>query len=197
MNWQELIEFLGGVTAISLTIGYLGKRAIDGYVSGRLEAYKSDLSRITAEHSVRFQKLHAERAEIIRDFYAKFAKLDDLLTSILRSFQAVEEESLTAKVQRLGNEFNELREYFLARRIFFTPEICASVDSVLESAKGIFYDITTLPIDPTHAEYKSDRGALLERRELWEQARAAHRDEFAKIKAELEKQFRALLGIGV
>jgi hypothetical protein len=27
MNWQQLVEFLGGATAISVVLGYLGKRA--------------------------------------------------------------------------------------------------------------------------------------------------------------------------
>jgi hypothetical protein len=50
MNWQPIIEFLGGATAISLVLGYLGKRAIDSYASGRLEAYKSELELLSNEH---------------------------------------------------------------------------------------------------------------------------------------------------
>ena len=49
MNWQAVIEFLGGAVAISMLLGYLGKRAIDSYASGRLEAYKSELELLSNE----------------------------------------------------------------------------------------------------------------------------------------------------
>ena len=46
MNWGPIVEFLGGVTAISLALGYLGKRAIESFASYRLEAYKSELTQL-------------------------------------------------------------------------------------------------------------------------------------------------------
>jgi hypothetical protein len=49
MNWQEIVEFLGGAGLFATALGYVGKRAVDGFVAGRTEAYKSDLKRITTE----------------------------------------------------------------------------------------------------------------------------------------------------
>ena len=184
MNAQEIIEFLGGATAISLTVGYLGQKAIDGYVSGRI-----------SEHSIRFQRLHSERAEVIKEFYAKLAVLDDTLYSTLRGFQAVGEPPLTEKVARLSEQFNSLREYFLPRRIFFDEQLCKLADQVLDIAKGIFFDITTYTVDPTDVEYRYNREVLKERHEFWEKGRAAHANEFAQLKTNLETQFREILGI--
>jgi len=195
MNWQSLLEFLGGATALSLTFGYLGKKAIEAYVAGRIESYKSDLQQLATEHSVRFQRLHGERAEIIKDLYAKVAVLDDTLHSTLRPLQLVGESPMPDKVSRLSAQFNELREYFLPRRIFFDKSVCKVIDTLLENAKGIFYDITTYEVDPTHEEYKGNRDALRERREFWEKARTTHKQEFAAIKTLLEAEFRAILGL--
>jgi len=195
MQWQAIIEFLGGAAIFGAVIAYLGKAAVDAFISGRVETYKSELQRVTAEHSVRFKRLHTERADVIKELYARVAKLDDNLFSTLRSFQLVGEPSLQDKVSSLSVQFNDLRDYFLPRRIFFNEPLCQVIDSVLESAKGIFYDITTYNVDPVHEEYKGDREALRERRELWEKARAAHKQHFAEIKAKLEKEFRAILGI--
>jgi hypothetical protein len=195
MQWQEIVEFLGGAAVFGAVIAYLGNTSINAFVSGRVEAYKADLQRATAEHSVRFQRLHSERAEVIKEFYAKFARLDDTLNSTLRSFQLVGEVSLEQKVSALGEQFNELRDYFLPRRIYFVEPLCKTIDSTLEIAKGIFFDITTYKIDPMHEEYRFNREVLLQRHEFWEKARASHKAEFAEVKATLEEQFRTILGI--
>lgn len=195
MQWQEIIEFLGGTAIFGTVLGYLGKVAIDAYASGRIEAYKSELQRVTTGHSVRFQRLHAERADVIKEFYEKLARLDDALASTLAFLQSVHDTPLAEKVTALGKHFIEIREYFVLRRIFFAEGTCQLVDQILDLARGIFFDITTYTVDPTHPEYKYDRGLLKERHEFWEKARTAHKTEFVNLKHSLETEFRKLLGI--
>ena len=177
-------------------IAYLGKTGIDAFVSGRIESYKKNLERITAEHSVRFQSLHAERAEIIKTFYDKLSQLDEVLASTLAQFQPVHDISLVEKVQLMSKHFNETREYFVPRRIFFDEHTCVQVERVLAVARCIFFDITTYEIDIHHPQYKYDRSVLKERHEFWEKARASHMSDFSPLKKNLEDQFRSLLGIG-
>lgn len=195
MQWQEIIEFLGSTTAISLTIGFLGKKAIEAYLVGRIEAYKNNLEKIANEHAVRFQRLHTERAEIVKTFYEKLVFVDDTLHSTLRFFQRVGEPTLEEKVGKLFDQFNDLREYFLPKRIFFEKNTCELIDKILESAKGVFYDITTLPVDPQGSPYKYDRELLKERHDFWEKARGIHNKEISQLKNELEKEFRTILGV--
>ena len=196
MQWQEIFEFLGGVTVFGAVIAYLGKTGIDAFVSGRIESYKKNLERITAEHSVRFQSLHAERAEIIKTFYDKLSQLDEVLSSTLAQFQPVHDISLVEKVQLMSKHFNETREYFVPRRIFFDEHTCVQVERVLVVARGIFFDVTTYEIDIQHPQYKYDRSILKERHEFWEKARVSHMSDFSPLKKNLEDQFRSLLGIG-
>jgi hypothetical protein len=37
MDWQEIIKFLGSATTIALTLGYLGRKAIEAFIAGRVE----------------------------------------------------------------------------------------------------------------------------------------------------------------
>lgn len=196
MPWQEIIEFLGGASVFGAVIAYLGKVAIDAYVSGRVEAYKGELQRTTAEHSVRFQRLHSERADVIKDFYAKLAQLDEALASTLARFQAAVDMPLVEKVQALSKHFNETREYFVPRRIFFEESTCLLVEKILGLARGIFFDITAYQIDPKHPQYKYNPDILKDRHEFWEKARTSHESDFTNLKRKLEDEFRALLGIG-
>jgi hypothetical protein len=145
---------------------------------------------------VRFQHLHAQRAETIKDLYGMVVKLDESLASALASFQLAGGTPLPDKVRQLGEDFNAARTYFLPRRIYFSPSLCDLVEErVLGVAKGIFYDITTYEIDPEHPQYKFDRALLGERHSFWEKARTAHNTEFAELKRGLEAEFRTLLGI--
>ena len=195
MNWEILFEFAIGAAAFSAALAYVGRKAVDAFFSARMEAHKAELQRLGLEHSVRFQKLHAERAEVIKDFYARLSVLDEVLRSTLRSFQQVGEEPLPEKVKRLGEQFNSVRDFFLAKRIFFEPSIVTLIDEILDTARGIFFDITTYNVDPAHPEYKYNREVLRERHEFWEKARTTHTKQFAELKAKLESQFRQILGI--
>ena len=195
MQWQEVVKFLGSTTILSLVIAYLGRKVIEAYLAGRVEAYKSNLEKLTSEHAIQFQCLHTERAVVIKDLYPKLANLDDTFSSTLRQFQSVEGPSLAEKVNKLAGQFNDMREYFLPRRIFFEENTCVLVDSILELAKGVFLDITAYPIDPIAPEYRYDREILWERHEFWEKARASHKTEIAELKSKLEREFRSILGI--
>ena len=195
MQWQEIIEFLGGAAAIAGTIAFLGKKAIEAYLAGRVEAYKSNLEKIASEHSIRFQRLHSERAEVIKDFYGKLVLLDESLHSALRPFQAVGEPGLKEKVKNIGDQFNDLRNYFLPKRIFFEEKVCELIDRILEAAKGVFFDITTYEVDTQDLSYKYDRELLKERHEFWEKARNIHKNEILELKKQLEREFRGILGI--
>ena len=196
MDWDALAKFFLGSAFISAALAYVGKRVVDAFFQSRTEVHKSELQRIATEHSIRFQKLHSERGEVIKDLYAKLALLDDQLYSTLRAFQLVGEPPLTEKVSKLATQFNELREYYLPRRIFFTVDVCRLVDEILDTAKGIFFDITTYKVDTKDPEYEFNRDVLKERHEFWEKARNTHKNQFAELKVKLEGEFRVLLGIG-
>jgi len=196
MDWQEIIQFLGGSALFSAAFGFIGKAAVDAYLKGRIAEHEAALQRITTEHSVRFQRLHSERADIIKDLYARLANLDDALASALKSFHHAGDMPLVDKVKSLSSLYNDLREYYVPKRVFFSQDLCVSIDTILEHFREIFYDITTYPVDPTGPEYQANRDALMERREFWEKARKMHNNEFSAAKSALEHSFRGLLGIG-
>lgn len=103
MQWQGIVEFLGGSAVFGAVIAYLGKTGIEAFVSGRIESYRKNLERIAAEHAVRFQRLHSERADIIKTLYKELSQLDEVLSSTLAPFQSVQAPSL---IEKVGNPPN-------------------------------------------------------------------------------------------
>jgi len=150
-------------------------------------------SKIAVEHSIRFQKLHTERAEAIKDLYQKLVDLDLALHSVLKSFQHVGEPTIEEKVKKLSQKHNELFFFYLPRKIFFDKDVCTLMDSLVEISRDVFIDITTYPLDPKEIQF--DRGLLQERHDYWEKARAAHQNQITQLKEKLEDRLRDILGI--
>ena len=195
MDWAELAKYGISVAGMSAVFAYIGKKAIESYLSGRLESHKSQLQIAATEHSIRFQRLHSERAEVIRDLYSKISELDIALKDCLKAFHAVGEPDLRTKVERVRLAHNALVEFYPQRRIFLEQDLCTVLDTIVERSGGIFVDITNLPVDPMSQEYQHNRQLLRERMENWDRARQTHRDDIAQLKAELETRFRRILGI--
>ena len=195
MPWQEIIKFLGGSAIFAAFFGFLGKVAIEAFVKGRVEVFKKDLQIATTEHSIRFQSLHGERASVIKEFYKHLINLDESLHSSLRGFRLQNEPSIESEVDKLAVNYNLLREYYLPNRIYFDKEVCEKIETIIEIARGIFFKITTLPVDPQIVKENYDKDVLLERHKFWEEAREIHKNEITQLKANLEENFRAILGI--
>jgi hypothetical protein len=160
--WQSIVLSLGGYVVVLGAITWLAMRLVTKVMDRdsaraieqlktenartieqakadlqlRAETFKSDLQRLASEHSIRFQRLHSERAEVIKNLYGKLAKLDSLLQSTLRPFQASGEPSLTEKVGQLIGAHNDALEYFTPRRIFFEEPLAQLVDSALDVSKN-------------------------------------------------------------
>ncbi len=161
-----------------------------------IEAFKSNLQLATIEHQVRFSKLHDKRAQVIQDLYSKLVALDTVIHSVLKRFQKVGEATLEEKVREYGRLHNELNDFFLPNRIFFSSETCRVIDDLLFLSRDINFDITTYPVDPESSEYKyGPRDLLNERHEYWEKARKAFDTDVKKLMEQLEMQFRSMLGV--
>ena len=94
MNWNEYWAGLiaNGFSAVTIVaiLGFLGKVLIDNYSSRILEKYKSrldketetykmHLSNLAEEFKVKFNKLHQERAAVIKDIYVGVVDFQDNL----------------------------------------------------------------------------------------------------------------------
>lgn len=195
MDWDSLFKYLTGIAGVSVAIAFVGKKAVEAFLSSRIEKYKSNLERITTEHSIRFQQLHTERAQVIKEMYQKLVDLDLALDATLKAFHHISEPSLEEKITAVSKAHNDLYYFYLPKKIFFEKSLCSLLDGIVDSSKSVFIDITTFPVDPTSIEYKYDRGLLMERHEYWEKARKIHEIEIKELKEKLEDEFRNILGI--
>ncbi len=195
MDWEALAKFLTSVTAITAILAFAGKKVIEAFLNAQVGKYKSNLEKISVEHSVRFQQLHSDRAQAIKELYEKIVELDLSLKLVLKAFHLITEDPLEKKITRVADAHNDLYKLYLPKKIFFKKTTCSIIDSIIDNSKDIFIDITTYPVDPRDNEYKYDQSLLKERHEFWEKARNTHGEEITKLKEGLEDEFREMLGI--
>ena len=153
VNWNELAQYAFGVTAITGLLAFLGKKGIEAFLSGRLEKHKAELQRAATEHSIRFQQLHTERAEVIRDLYSKVSTLDIAMKDALKAFHSAPEPALGTKVDAVRTALNSIIDFYPSRRIFLEEDLCSILDSLINESGSVYINITSHPVDPTSREY--------------------------------------------
>jgi len=195
MGWPELLGYFGGIAGITTFCTLVGRKAIDAYLSGRLEEHKSHLERQTKAYIIKFERLHTERATVIKEVYRKLVALDGALKRALSDFQATEAPPLEEQVREVARCFNELHDLYQPNRIFFKEYLCSTFDDLLISARGVFIDRSTYPIGEEAVAYQYVPGLRRQRDEFWEKARKEHGGNITKLKESLEAEFREVLGI--
>lgn len=195
MQWQEIIEFLGGATAISLTLGYLGKKAIESFIAGRVESYKSDLEKITLEHSVRFSSLHSKRAEIIAEIYELLSDVENQARLLATPIMENGELPRNITYQSTASLYYRLYEKYNKTRIYFPEDICQLIDKFLtQSRKPIsFYKVAgqVSSQDPEGKQKALQDDLQKKFMEVWEEVE----ENVPKARIAIETEFRKILGV--
>ncbi len=195
MEWQAIIEFLGGATAISLTLGYLGRKAIEAFIAGQVESYKSDLEKIALEHSVRFSSLHSKRAEIIAEIYELLSDVENQARLLATPVMESGEPPRSVTYQSTANLYYRLYEKYNKTRIYFPDDICQLIDKFLtQSRKAIsFYKLAEQVSmqDPEGNHKKLQEDLQTKFMEVWEEVE----ENVPKARIAIESEFRKILGV--
>lgn len=200
----KLIEELGGIAIVVFALAWVLRKAIEAFLNAKLDQHKNELDKANLEfqhkldqtaleHRVRFESLHTERADVIRNCYEKLMALDDHLGSTLSIFQPAGDPPLEEKVRYVGEAFNELRGYFRPHRIYFDEETAKLMEEILKTVFSAYLDLTTYPInlDDLHG----DRNSIKERGGCWDKARGKYNEQVTEMSSRLEKTFRGFLGV--
>lgn len=195
MNWQAIIEFIGGATAISLTLGYLGKKTIEAFIAGRVESYKSHLEKIALEHSVRFSSLHLKRAEIIAEIYELLSEVENQARLLATPVMEICEPPRGITYQSTASLYYRLYEKYNKTRIYFPDDICLLIDKFLtQSRKAIsFYKVAEQVSmqDPKGENKKLQEELQTKFMDVWEEVE----ENVPSARIAIETEFRKILGV--
>lgn len=195
MLWQELLQFLGGATAISLTISYLGRKAIDSFMLGRIESYKANLEKIATEHSIRFSSLHSKRAEIIAEIYELLSDVENHSRLLATPIREQSEPPREITYQNTATLIYKLHAKYNKTRIYFPQEICDLMDKFIKQSKSPlnFYQIAiqVSKQDPKEQQTELQNDLREKFMAIWEEVET----NVPIARKAIEQEFRKILGV--
>jgi len=148
--WEFILELLKtlGTTAIAIgAAAWVIKSVITHFFSRKIEAYKielkgesdktieevkSRLQVLATERQIIFSRLHEKRAEIVAESYAKIrevhSKAVGLGTDIFHGGLRAPKE----RAKQISGDCSKFNDFFQQRRIYFSEEVGATMDSFVE-----------------------------------------------------------------
>ena len=151
------------------------------------ERFKSELQVEAHRRTTMFSRLHDRRAEIMAEQYKLVAQAVDKLRSYEAPFQAVGEPNMDEKQNSAGTAINVLREHFELHRIWFSRDTCDRSDAVITRLRNTHNYFSTY----RRADAQGGERQVRAWRDAWEQVQI----DVPPLRAALESEFRALLGV--
>jgi len=221
---MEVLKSLGiiaiGSTAIVFLLKQVGTRLIDHFFNTRLQRYESELNiqfqtiklkfdkdievhkanlqKINYEHSIRYSKLHEERAEVIKNLFQKLVKVEESMGSFFAIFEYAGATPKEEKGKRAAEEFNEFIRYFELNEIYFMEATSKLISEIINKIRDAWYKYTAYPSYKKIDYFVPDPElAKIEKRmlELWIEAWKTLREEIPPLKTRLKQDLQKLIGV--
>lgn len=186
MPWEALVRDLGVISIVAMLVGYLGKQTIQQAFDKRLQAYQTELDK----ESIRFSGLHEKRGEVISTFYTKMTVFDEDMKGVVDPMilRGDSRQEMIDDARASGEDF---RLYYQKHKLYFPPDVCATMESLLSKYREMFHDFSVRKIhDPSAPNSSSDDI------EQWQKNwKSLTENEIPEMQSELEDQFRDILGV--
>lgn len=186
MALEGILQELGVLSILAGAIVLIARKAIQQYFDKSLQAYQSELEK----EKIRYSDLHTKRGEVIAEFYARLNEFDEDMRQMVDPVLLRGDESRDEKIERAVESGEEFRRYYRKHKIYFRPDVCETMESLLSQYRDMFHDFSIRRIHEHNSP--TDTASVEEWNENWE---SLTKNEIPELRAELESQFRDLLGV--
>jgi len=184
----DLLRDLGIFAIGAGLLAYIARLSIQQYFDKQLESYQSELDK----EQVKFSDLHDRRAEVIDEFYSMLVEFDEDMRALVDPMAFRGESSRKEKIETAAESGEELRRYYLKNKIYFSPDVCETMDELLGEYRDMFHDFSIAKLHDVEDSLPDESERITQWQENW---KALTEDDIPGLKAQLENQFRDLLGV--
>jgi hypothetical protein len=184
--WFEVLKNLGLAGILTAGAVWLAKILISHLFSKDLEKFKSDIEKEAFCDRIRYEKMHSERAEVIKELYKRMTRAHRSFGSFMSPLQLTGELPEREKGEIAAKHANEFTEYYEENRIFLDENSAQDVDSLSSTLRSAWIKFrTSRAVDKASKEYL----------DYWDAAWKIIDNDIPLIKLEVEKKFRKIIGI--
>ena len=166
---MEILNFLSGIG-----LGALLTTIIDRVLDYKLSKRK-----------FQFEKLYIKRAVVIEETYKKMIKTHRAIESLVCPLQLAGEPPKEEKMKSAAKIGNDFIEYFDINRIFFDENLELEIDQLNKKMQGAFTKFKYATM------FEIGKQDIKEWIEAWDEIK----ERAPKLKGEIEKNFRRIIGI--
>jgi hypothetical protein len=163
------------------------KAGLSAASTREIESLKAELSRVAREHDVVFQRLHGERAEVIKDLYLKVRALSKAAKAYAARQGTTTAEDHDRNRKSVEAAADNLNQSMLAARIFLPEDLCARIQSGMHDIIGFATNIAGEWLPPLKSPEEGFAAMMSNKKNLEEAA--------WNMETELATEFRKLLGV--
>jgi len=186
MDIFELFKAWGVAGVIAAATVWLIKNIFDQILKKDIDKFKHDLEKESIEFKIRYEKLHYERAEVVKEVYKKIVRTYKKFHSLMRPMQWADELTGEEKIKQAIDEINSLVDYYEENRIFFEESIAEEIDNLLDELRKCWIDFNY------HKRLDGRRDQELK---VWEDVWKKIDKDIPRIKKIIEGKFRDIIGI--
>jgi hypothetical protein len=183
------MDFLKTFINTSLIIGaitYLAKRIIELFFSNKEKEFKNNLEKENIKLRIRYEKLHTERAIVIKEFYKKMVITYSSFESLMKPLQLAGEPSQEIKAKKGVQDANDMIDYFAQNKIFFEEDLTKDIEDLLKTFNSSWIDFSTsMDLKKSGTKYAKE----------WRDAWKTISEQSPVIKRKIENRFRKIIGI--
>jgi hypothetical protein len=169
------------------------EKRLEATLQGELEGVRAGYQKALEENQIRFSKLHAEQADVIKELYRRLAdshsKLIEL-TAFLKPAPKEEAERRDAEIAKAYSELhNEAWQYYLRNVVMLPSRLCDKIEKFHIVAKEVYIDYTL------YDGHASVGAPAAEKWKVKNDATVKARKDLRELLDNIANEFRKLLGM--
>lgn len=185
MEWINLLQNLGVFGIIIVGASWVIKKYFEKMFDKDLEKFKSDLEKQSIKFRIRYEKMHSERAEIIKELYKKIVQTFRAFHSYMNPFQN-DPESQEKKGKEASVCANNFTDYYEENRIFVDENLAKEIDKLSDVLKKAWVEFEISRFNKTNK---------ISYVENWNKAWKIISEDTPTIKTKIEEEFRKIIEI--
>jgi len=191
MDWNlagVIANFLIGSLNVSVVIwnaaNWRDNQSYKAKLDKDIESFKADLRAAAFQREVKLTALHTRRGTVLSILAGLLADSEQKLKNLTFTITSSGMPSKEDRFAEYLHAFEKFRTYFRRHRVYLSPKVCEGLDTVI------------LAFVESHVEFEEGvLGPSIPDSKAWIKASKLATEEIPHIRADIENEFRTLLGV--